>query len=90
MIMAKNNAKVMRPVHFTEAMKMISAAFQHRERIDIKVWVSDGRIDHLQGWLVQGEYWRKGYVRFRNPSNGQIRLYPEIFIHEVDGHRIYL
>ena len=61
-----------------------------RQTLNVKAWTTEGKVNEYNGWIVHHQYWRKGYVRLRNPSNGEIRLVPEIYILEVNGYSIYL
>lgn len=77
-------------MHFTEMQHLIAIAEEHRQTLNVKAWNSEGKINEYNGWLIHHQYWRKGYVRLRNPANGEIRLVPEIYILEVNGYSIYL
>lgn len=77
-------------MHFTEMQHLIAIAEEHRQTLNIKAWTAEGKINEYNGWMVHHQYWRKGYVRLRNPANGEIRLVPEIYILEVNGYSIYL
>lgn len=81
-----------RPIHFTEMMRVLSLAFQHRQTVTVKAWsIADhGEIIEYRNWYVHGEYWRGGFIRLRNPINGQIRTVPDIFIFELNGRRVFL
>ena len=77
-------------MHFTEMQHLIAIAEEHRQTLNGKAWTTEGKVNEYNGWIVHHQYWRKGYVRLRNPSNGEIRLVPEIYILEVNGYSIYL
>lgn len=77
-------------IHFNEMLHMLAVAEERRQTLNIKVWKTNGEEVELQGWLVHHDYWRGGYVRFRNPQNGEIRMFPEIFIHEINNQRVFL
>ncbi len=82
--------KTNRVVHFNEMLHILAVAEERRQTLNIKVWKTSGEEVELQGWLVHHDYWRGGYVRFRNPMNGEIRMFPEIFIHEINNQRVFL
>lgn len=77
-------------MHFTEMQHLIAIAEEHRQTLNVKAWTTEGKVNEYNGWIVHHQYWRKGYVRLRNSSNGEIRLVPEIYILEVNGYSIYL
>lgn len=77
-------------MHFTEMQQLIAIAEEHRQTLNVKAWTTEGKVNEYNGWIVHHQYWRKGYVRLRNPANGEIRLVPEIYILEVNGYSIYL
>ena len=77
-------------MHFTEMRHLIAIAEEHRQTLNVKAWTTEGKVNEYNGWIVHHQYWRKGYVRLRNPANGEIRLVPEIYILEVNGYSIYL
>lgn len=80
-----------RPViHFTEMLRLIAVAEERRMTLNIRAWKTSGEKVYYKGWLVHHDYWRGGTVRLRNPMNGQIRLVPQIFIYEINGHKVYL
>jgi len=71
-------------------LHVLAVAEEHRQTLDIKAWRSDGGINEYMGWLVHHDHWRGGYVRLRNPRNREIRLVPQIFIFEINKHKVYL
>lgn len=77
-------------IHFNEMLHMLAVAEERRQTLNIKVWKTHGEIVELKGWLVHHDYWKGGYVKFRNPLNGEIRMFPEIFIHEINNQRVFL
>lgn len=77
-------------LHFSEMLHLLSEAYRTGMQVDVWAWKSNGQANHYAGWLVHGDYWRGGWVRLRNPVNGEIRLVPEIFIYRFNGHNIYL
>ena len=77
-------------LHITEALHTIAVAEEHRAEINLKAYKGNGEVVTYEGWVVMHDYWRKGYMRLRNPRNGQVRLVPQIFITELNGKRIYL
>ena len=79
-----------RAVHFNEMLHMLAVAEERRQTLNIKAWKSNGNIVSLKGWVVHHDYWRGGYVRFRNPLNGEIRMFPQIFIFEINNYKVYL
>lgn len=87
---ADGGARGGKPVHFSEMQRIIGVAEERRQTVNVKAWTSDGRVNDYNGWYVHHQYWRKGFVRLRNPVNRQIRLVPEIFIIEINGCKIYL
>ncbi len=82
--------KPIRAIHFNEMLHMLAVAEERRQTLNIKVWKTSGEVVELHGWLVHHDYWKGGYVRFRNPLNGQIRMFPQIFIFEINNQRVYL
>lgn len=79
-----------RPYHFTEALHLISEAQRTKSTVNIKAWKIDGNINYYEGWYVISNYWIGGYLKLRNPVNNEIRRVPEIYIFEINGHKIYL
>lgn len=77
-------------MHFTEMQHLMAIAEERRQLVNVKAWTSRGTINEYNGWLVHHQYWRKGYVRLRNPVNNEIRLVQEIFIISINGYSIYL
>jgi hypothetical protein len=78
------------PIHFSEMLKLMDTAYQRRQTLNIKAWRSDGAEVEYKGWYVHHQHWRGGYVRLRNPVNRELRLVPEILIHEINGKKVYL
>ena len=85
--MDEKKRKVM---HFTEMQHYIALAEERRQTLNVRAWTSEGKINPYRGWLVHHQYWRKGFIRLRNPVNNEIRLIPEIYIIEINGYSIYL
>lgn len=79
-----------KPIHFNEMLHLIAVAEERRQTLDIRAWTSEGKVNHYKGWYVHHDHWRGGYVRLRNPVNRQLRLVPQIFIFEINRHRVYL
>lgn len=71
-------------------LTLLSLSHRSGATVNVRAWRSDGNIVEYSGWLVHHDYWRGGYVRLRNPVNGEIRMVPQIFIFELNNHPIYL
>jgi len=78
------------PIHFSEMQRLMDTAYQRRQTLNIKAFLSDGNRVEYRGWIIHHQYWRGGYVRLVNPVNRQIRLVPEVFIYEINGRKVYL
>lgn len=78
------------PIHFSEMLRLMDSAYQHRQTVNVRCWRSDGHIVEYRGWYVHHMYWRGGYIQLRNPVSKQIRKVPEIQIFEINGKRVYL
>lgn len=78
------------PVHFTEMLHLMQLAAQRGQEVTLKAWKTHGEVAVYRRWIIHSDYWKGGYLRLRNPRNGEIRLVPEIFIKEFCGHKIYL
>lgn len=77
-------------MHFSEMQHLIAVAEERRQTLNVRAWTSEGVINLYKRWYVHHQYWRKGFVRLRNPVNNEIRLIPEIYIIEINGYSIYL
>ncbi|KXB86093.1 hypothetical protein HMPREF3034_00041 [Prevotella sp. DNF00663] len=77
-------------IHFNEMLHVLAIAEERRQLVNIKAWKSTGEIVVYKGWLVHHDYWKKGFVRLRNPLNNEIRAIPEIYIFEINNHQVYL
>lgn len=83
-------AKKQRVIHFTEMQKFLDLAYQRRQLVTIRAWRDDGHTVIYKGWLIHHQYWRGGYMRLKNPINGELRTLPEIYIREINGMKVYL
>lgn len=83
---------MMKAIHFTDMLRILDLAYQHRTLVDIYAWEGGtGETLHYKGWLVHHVHWRGGYVRLRNPRNPRaLRTLPQIFIIQINNQRVYL
>jgi hypothetical protein len=79
-----------RPIHINEALQLLDIARDSRQRVNVSAWDSKGNVIEYRGWLVSSSSWRKGWHRLVNPANNEIRTVPDIFIFNVNDHKIYL
>lgn len=77
-------------IHFNEMLHLLAIAEERRQTVNVKAWKLDGHIVEYRGWLVHHDYWKGGFVSLRNPVNKQIRRIPQIFIFEINNHKVYL
>lgn len=70
--------------------RIIAVAQERRQTLNIIAWKTDGNVVEYKGWLVHHDHWRGGYVRLRNPVNGELRLVPYVYIISLNGYNIYL
>lgn len=84
-----SNAK-RKAIHFSERQRLMDTAYQRRQTLNIRAWRLDGHKVYYKGWIVHHQYWKGGFVRIKNPVNGELRTLPEIFIYEINGLKIYL
>lgn len=86
----QGNKKKKGVIHFSQMLRLMDTAYQHRQTLNIRAWRSDGHKVFYKGWIVHHQYWRGGFVRIMNPVSRELRLVPEIFIYEINGLRVYL
>lgn len=81
----------MKAIHFTEMLRQIDQAYQHRALVDVYAYKCEtGAIVHYKGWLVHHVAWRQGFIRLKNPKNRELRTIPQIFIIQINNQKIYL
>ena len=81
----------MKAIHFTEMLRQIDLAYQHRALVDVYAYKGEtGAIVHYKGWLVHHVAWRGGFIRLRNPKNRELRTIPQIFIIQINNQKVYL
>nr|DAW02239.1 MAG TPA: hypothetical protein [Caudoviricetes sp.] len=81
----------MAAIHFTDMLRMLDQAYQHRTLVDVYAWEGSTGIKlRYNGWLVHHVNWRGGYVRLRNPKNRELRTVPQIFIFKINKQTVYL
>lgn len=81
----------MTAIHFSDMLRLLDQAYQHRSLVDVRAWEgATGDIIRYKGWLVHHDNWRGGYVRLRNPLNKALRCVPQIFIIQINNQRVYL
>lgn len=79
-----------KPIHFKKMQQLLDVARDSRQRVDVMAWDSKGNVIEYRGWLVSSSSWRKGWHRLVNPVNQEIRTVPDIYIFNINGHKIYL
>ena len=81
----------MAAIHFSDMLRLLEGAYQHRALVDIYAWEGGtGEVLHYKGWLVHHVNWRGGYVRLRNPKNHGLRTVPQVFIIQINNQRVFL
>ena len=76
--------------HINEVQKLLDSAQRTGLAVSLQAWCTGGSAITYDGWLVRGGSWRGGFHRLVNPTNGEVRTVPDIFIFKFLGLPVYL
>ena len=78
------------PIHFKQMQQLRDGARETHQKVNVSAWDQKGNVIEYRGWLVSSSSWRKGWHKLINPVNNEIRTVPDIYIFNINGHKIYL
>lgn len=78
------------PIHFKQMQQLLDVARETHQNVNVSAWDQKGNVIEYRGWLVSSSSWRKGWHKLINPVNNEIRTVPDIYIFNINGHKIYL